>query len=303
VCCGTSWRPQLMHTLASTGVGYSQLGQGLSMAPPRQLTTLRGRPSPLSDLGHIVCWCNENIGRRDVRQLFPHKSRVKSSSAVTNSENVKTSAPMSDLTKEIIVGSLAVFFTALFTGIPAVMLFWWTWQRDQERLVVQKQFWYGKGPDGKRVLLWDGYGPRFGLLIRNRSLFSVHVDAVGFEIDGELVQLEHPAFPVKLKRNPDRTSNRLNIPDEDSDPYELSSGASEGCRNQDRSSCRAVRLATAVHSLTIGRGCGSRGGRSKGIPFRRPQTAIPRIDSKGLRYWEKTTLSCGAIPRPWGYSP
>jgi hypothetical protein len=131
-----------------------------------------------------------------------------------------------ELTKEIIVGCVAVFFTALFTGIPAALLFWWTWQRDQERLIVQKLLWYGKTHDGKRVLWKDSPGPKFGLLIRNRSLFSVRVDAVGFEIGGDVIQLEHPAFPLKLKRNPDRTSNRPNIPDEDSDPYELSSGAS-----------------------------------------------------------------------------
>jgi hypothetical protein len=130
-----------------------------------------------------------------------------------------------ELTKEVIVGSVAVFFTALFTGIPAVLLFWWTWQRDQERLVVQKLLWYGKTHDGKRVLLRDSHGPSFGLLIRNRSLFSVRVDAVGFEVGGDVIQLEHPAFPVKLKRNPDRTSNFPNIPDDDSDPYELPSGA------------------------------------------------------------------------------
>jgi hypothetical protein len=130
-----------------------------------------------------------------------------------------------ELTRQIIVGSVAVFFTALFTGIPALLLFWWTWQRDQERLVVQKLFWYGKTHDGKRVLLKDTHGPRFGLLIRNRSLFSVRVDAVGFEIGGNVIQVEHPTFPVKLKRNPDTTSSFLNIPDEDADPYELPSGA------------------------------------------------------------------------------
>jgi transposase len=43
-----------------------------------------------------------------------------------------------ELEKEMVVGILSVFFTALFTGIPAVLLVWWTWKRDQEQLVVQK---------------------------------------------------------------------------------------------------------------------------------------------------------------------
>jgi hypothetical protein len=131
-----------------------------------------------------------------------------------------------ELTKEIIVGSVAVFFTALFTGIPAALLFWWTWQRDQERVIVQKLVSYGRTHDGKRVLWRDSHGPKFGLLIRNRSLFSVRVDAVGFEIGGDVIRLKHPAFPVKLKRNPDLNSNRPNIPDSESNPYEVPSGAS-----------------------------------------------------------------------------
>jgi hypothetical protein len=39
--------------------------------------------------------------------------------------------------KEIIVGSVAVASAALFSGVPAAVLVWWTWQRDQERLIVQ----------------------------------------------------------------------------------------------------------------------------------------------------------------------
>jgi hypothetical protein len=46
---------------------------------------------------------------------------------------------------------------------------------------------------------------------------------MGFEIDGEVIQLEHPAVPQKMKTNPDLGSNRPYIADEDCDPWELKS--------------------------------------------------------------------------------
>jgi len=132
----------------------------------------------------------------------------------------------SELTKEIIIGSLAVFFTALFAGIPGMALFWWTYQRDQERLIVEKTRPRGLALEGKQVFAKDSLGPVFGIVIRNRSLFSVHVSAVGFEIDGEVIPAERAAFPVKMKKNPDTEANRPTIPDEDADTFEIPSQAS-----------------------------------------------------------------------------
>jgi hypothetical protein len=83
---------------------------------------------------------------------------------------------------------------ALFTGIPAGLLFWWTWQRDQERLVVQKLFSNWQTLTGSTVSEKDESGPVFGILIRNRSLFSVHVSAVGFEMNRKVIPLESPMF-------------------------------------------------------------------------------------------------------------
>jgi hypothetical protein len=131
-----------------------------------------------------------------------------------------------DLEKEIIVGIMSALFTALFTGVPALLLFWWTWQRDQERLIVQKLVWFATTIDGKRIHLRGGSGPQFGILIRNRSLFPVHVSAAGFQIDGEVIQLEHPYFESKMKKNPDPQSNRPYIPDEDADVREIASQGS-----------------------------------------------------------------------------
>jgi hypothetical protein len=131
----------------------------------------------------------------------------------------------SELTKEIIVGCLAVLFTAFFAGIPGVALFWWTYQRDQERLIVENARPHGLAFK-KKGLDQENVGPVYGIVIRNRSLFSVHVSNVGFEIDGEVIAAEHPNFVLKLKKNPDPKSNRPNIPDENADPREIPSQAS-----------------------------------------------------------------------------
>jgi hypothetical protein len=131
-----------------------------------------------------------------------------------------------ELEKQIIIACVGVFFSALFTGFPAILLFWWTWRRDQERIKVQKQINFMDTLDGKKLMVKDAAGiPDLGILIRNRSLFPVRVSAAGFEIDGNVIPLEHPHLRLRLKRNPDQNSNRPNIPD-DSDPGEIMSGAS-----------------------------------------------------------------------------
>ena len=105
-----------------------------------------------------------------------------------------------ELTKEIVIGSLSVFFTALFAGLPGAALFWWTYQRDQERLIVEKTRPRGLALEGKQVFAKDNVGPVFGIIIRNRSLFSVHVSAVGFEIDGDVIQSGASRFPLQHEK-------------------------------------------------------------------------------------------------------
>jgi hypothetical protein len=126
-----------------------------------------------------------------------------------------------ELLKEIIVACVA----AVCAAVPGALLVWWTWKRDQERLVVQKSPETMNGLDGNPVLLKDNWGtPKLRVLIRNRSLFPVRVSAVGFEIDGTILQMENPSVTLRLKRNPDSTSNRPNIPDDSIDPWEIQSG-------------------------------------------------------------------------------
>jgi len=90
-----------------------------------------------------------------------------------------------ELWKELIIG----VFTAAFTGIPAMLLFWWTWRRDQERVLVQKILPFTQDENGAIALMQDEVGPKFGLVVRNRSLFSVYLSHAAFEIDGELLPL------------------------------------------------------------------------------------------------------------------
>jgi hypothetical protein len=152
-----------------------------------------------------------------------------------------------ELEKDMIIGIVAVFFTALFTGIPALLLFWWTWQRDQERLIVQKLLVQWQTASGDSVLERDTRGPTFGILIRNRSLFPVHVSAVGYKIDGNVIALEHPIPPSKMKQNPDPHSNRPYILDDTFDPWEIPSQAS---MRVDLSDADRVKIVTAL--LTAG---------------------------------------------------
>jgi hypothetical protein len=165
-----------------------------------------------------------------------------------------------ELEKEIIVACAGVFFSAFFGGIPAALLFWWTWRRDQERLLVQKWILFADRLDGNEVILKDSSGmPSLGVLIRNRSLFPVRVSAVGLDVDGLILQLDSPHFDIRLKRNPDPSSNRPSIPD-DSDAQEIASGAlvtAKVLSHSDRESIRqalgraATRRHTSVDALLL----------------------------------------------------
>jgi len=129
---------------------------------------------------------------------------------------------MTELEKETIVACVA----AAVTGIPAALLFWWTWRRDQERLKVLKIIDYWPTLDNGQVMAKDETGaPTLGILVRNRSLFPVRVSAAGFRLDRTYIRLENLYLPLRLKKNPDPGSNRPNIPD-DSDPSEIRTGES-----------------------------------------------------------------------------
>lgn len=157
---------------------------------------------------------------------------------------------MTEMEKETIVACVS----AAFSGIPAVLLFWWTWRRDQERLIVQKVIDHYPQLGGGLVIAKDQSGmPLMDVLIRNRSLFPVRVGAVGFKIDKTIIQLETLDWPVKVKRNPDPYTILSEVPD-DRNPNELRPGESVRIALRDTADrdalCTAITRACEKYKMT-----------------------------------------------------
>jgi hypothetical protein len=155
---------------------------------------------------------------------------------------------MTELAKETIVACVG----AAFTGVPAMLLFWWTWLRDQERLKVQKLIDHWPTIEGKLVMAKDeGDIPSLGILIRNRSLFPVRVSSGGFRVDGNVIELNDLYLPSRLKPNPDANSNQPNIPD-GTDPAKIRAGDSVQIRLRGQVDRDAIH--DAVHRACVKRG-------------------------------------------------
>lgn len=75
-------------------------------------------------------------------------------------------------------------WTAIFTGLPTIvftgMVAFWTWRRDQERIIVQKSPVHWKTLDGT-----DGPLCGAGIVVTNLSLFPVRIAGLAFRMDGE----------------------------------------------------------------------------------------------------------------------
>ena len=69
----------------------------------------------------------------------------------------------------------------------------------------------------------DALGPAPGILIRNRSLFPVHISSAGFRIDKEVIELDRLGLPVKTRMVWDQYGNGRAVADEDCDPTEIAS--------------------------------------------------------------------------------
>lgn len=69
--------------------------------------------------------------------------------------------------------------TILFTGTVA----FWTWKRDQERIVVQKSPKHWKTADGTQS---DATLCGVGVIVRNLSLYPVRIAGLGFFVDGKI---------------------------------------------------------------------------------------------------------------------
>jgi hypothetical protein len=76
----------------------------------------------------------------------------------------------------IFIAALTGLPTIFFTGVVA----FWTWRRDQERIIVQKSPTYWKTLDGT-----DGDLEGVGIIVTNLSLFPVRIAGLGFRMDGK----------------------------------------------------------------------------------------------------------------------
>jgi hypothetical protein len=72
--------------------------------------------------------------------------------------------------------------TVIFTGLPTILftgvVAYWTWRRDQERIIVQKSPLHWKTYDGTEGAL-DGAG----VVVKNLSLYPVRISGLAFVFD------------------------------------------------------------------------------------------------------------------------
>jgi len=76
------------------------------------------------------------------------------------------------------VASLTALPTIVFTGWVA----WWTWRRDQERIIVQYSPLHWESIDGTQP---DATLSGLGIVVRNLSLYPVRIVALGFRLEGK----------------------------------------------------------------------------------------------------------------------
>jgi hypothetical protein len=74
--------------------------------------------------------------------------------------------------------ALTALPTIVFTGVVA----FWTWRRDQERVIVQKSPRYWQSADGKET---EAALCGLGIIVTNLSLYPVRIAGLGFRLDGK----------------------------------------------------------------------------------------------------------------------
>jgi hypothetical protein len=84
--------------------------------------------------------------------------------------------------------ALSALPTIVFTGVIA----YWTWRRDQERIIVQKSPQYWNTLDGTQP---DAALCGVGVVVTNLSLFPVRITGLGFLIDGK------KSFPLDREKH------------------------------------------------------------------------------------------------------
>jgi hypothetical protein len=93
-------------------------------------------------------------------------------------------------------------WTTALTALPAIVftgaVAYWTWRRDQERIIVQKSPVYWKTLDGT-----DGPLAGVGIVVTNLSLYPVRIAGLAFLVGGKTILVfdrdEHKdEWPLKL---------------------------------------------------------------------------------------------------------
>jgi hypothetical protein len=111
---------------------------------------------------------------------------------------------MTDRQFTLLVAAITALPTIIFTGFVA----YWSWKRDQERLIIKKVSWSWQSATGASV---PAKGVAGGILVRNLSLFPVRVKELGFAVGGKGVSItrgdHEDEWPVELASHSDMVVN------------------------------------------------------------------------------------------------
>lgn len=85
---------------------------------------------------------------------------------------------LSDREFKILITGLAALPTILLAGVAT----YWSWRRDQERIIVQKSPVHWQTLDGTQN---ENTLTGLGIVVRNMSLYPVRIVGLGFILDGK----------------------------------------------------------------------------------------------------------------------
>lgn len=104
---------------------------------------------------------------------------------------------LSDREFKILITGLAALPTILLAGLAT----FWSWRRDQERIIVQKSPVHWRTLDGSQN---ENTLTGIGILVRNLSLYPVRIVGLGFLLDGKTLlaldrqDIGEEAWPLEL---------------------------------------------------------------------------------------------------------
>lgn len=106
--------------------------------------------------------------------------------------------------KELVIGIVSAVFTAVAVGVPTFLLFWQERKRNVEQVIVEPLVPYDITlANPRRIPEKDHFGNRIDITVRNVSHFPISIEAVGFDIGGKVVRVNHLWTESRMIRNPD----------------------------------------------------------------------------------------------------